>query len=262
MTLLKPPGITFLYLFFLYILAVLLKDSGSFFVAELLRFLVLGATFIVPSVLYIKLKKGRVHWENILITFVILLLLADTSAPLFMIAGLGFATAIAKLFLRIQGHPVINPAVAGLITLYFLGLTTTWWGASFAPRFTQLGISSAMLITLPLGLFIVWKYQKVPTLIATVVGLILTSLILGGRIPWQLLAEGTFAFFLFIMATEPKTTPVIDAREWVYGALLGISLQVWFYFKLPLPYLLNLLILNIGFSLYKFAVLKRTLKKE
>lgn len=256
MRFLKPAEITTLFLFFLYLLAILLKDSTAFFTAELVRFSLITLSFVVPTFFVLKLQQQKIHWDNVLITLLILLLLADTALPPLLAVALGLTTFLFKIFIRIQKHPIFNPAAISLVVLYFFGLTTTWWGVSFSPRFTDLGISSAMLFTLPLGLYIIAKYQKVPTLVATVLGMVGLSLILQATVPYKLLIEGTFAFFLLIMATEPKTTPVIDKQEWVYGLLLGTSLAAWFYFKLPLPYLLNLLILNALFTVFKLLQLK------
>lgn len=257
MRFLKPAEITTLFLFFLYILAVLLKASPDFLYGELLRFLILTVSFVIPTYIFIKFKQHRVGWDNILITLLILLLLADISASLPLMIALGLLTFVFKIFGRIKGRPIFNPAAVSLSILYLFGLTTTWWGVSFSPRITEFGISTAMFITLPLGLYIIKKYQKIPTLIATVVSFIGLSFLLQGSVQVKLLIEGTFAFFLLIMATEPKTTPLIDKQEWVYGVLLGSSLVLWFYFKLPLPYLLNLLVLNVLFSIFKFVQLKR-----
>lgn len=255
MRFLKPAEIITLFLTFLYVLAVLLKGQ-TFYFSEGLRFLALTVSFTLPTVVFMKLKKVHVQWDNILITLLILLLLADPTAPLLLTVALGLLTYLFKIFIRVQHHPVFNPAAISLALLYPFGLTTTWWGVSFSPRFFEIGVSTAMLITLPLGLYLIKRYQKLPTLIATVVSFAVLSFFLQGSLPVKILIEGTFAFFLLIMATEPKTTPVVDKQEWFYGTALGLSLAVWFVYKLPLPYLLNLLVLNILFSIYKFTQLK------
>jgi len=255
MRFLKPAEITTFFLSFLYVLAVLLKDT-TFLSAEVVRLSLLVISFVIPTALFLKFQKIKIQWDNILITLLILLLLADPSAPSLLTVALGLLTFIFKIFIRIQRHPIFNPAVISLSVLYFFGLTTTWWGVSFSPRFFEIGISSAMLITLPLGLYIIKKYQKLPTFFATILSFAALSFFFQGMLPIKMLLEGTFAFFLLIMATEPKTTPVIDKQEWIHGILLGLSLSAWFNFKLPLPYLLNLLILNAMFSLYKFVQLK------
>lgn len=256
MRFLKPSEITTLFLGFLYVLAVLLKGS-SFYSAELTRFFILGASFVIPTLLFMKLKDIKVQWDNIAITLLILLLLADPSAPTLLVVALGLLTFLFKIFIRVQHHPVFNPAAVSLSLLYLFGLTTTWWGVSFSPRFTEFGISAAMLITLPVGLYIIKRYQKIPTLVATTASFLLLGYLLQGSFPITTILEGTFAFFLLLMATEPKTTPLIDAQEWVYGVILGGTLAVWSAFKLPLPYLMNLLILNVLFSIFKFVQLKR-----
>lgn len=253
MRFLKPAEITTLYLGFLYILAVLLKGTPEFYMGELIRAGAILVTFVLPSYLFIRSTGKHVQWDNLLITALLLLMLADPTAPILLTVALGMITTLFKIFIRIQKHPIFNPAAVSLAVLYLFGLTTTWWGVSFAPRFGEFGISSAMLLTLPLGLYIIKRYQKIPTLVATVGGVILGSLLLGGTIPYVLLLEGTFAFFLLIMATEPKTTPVVDFQEWIYGSVLGLSLAAWFSFNWPLPYILNLLILNVLFTVYKYV---------
>jgi len=257
MRFLKPAEITTLYLVFLYVLAVSLKASPEFLMHEAIRFSLIGLGFLAPTLGWLKLKKQHIQWDNILITFLILLILADPTANHILSFALGLGTFVIKEFVRIQRHPLFNPAAVSLSILYFFGLTTTWWGVSFSPRVTDFRISAAMLITLPLGLYIIKRYKKLPTLIATIGSFLIGSLALGQPLPLTILLEGTFAFFLLIMATEPKTTPVVDAEECVYGILLGASLAAWFSFKLPLPYLLNLLILNALFGLYKFIQIKR-----
>lgn len=262
MRFLKPAEITTLFLTFLYVLAVLLKGNSDFVVTELIRILIILLTFVIPSYFLIKFRDKKPMVDNLLITALLLLLLADPTASLFLTVALGLLTTLFKIFIRVQRHPVFNPAAISLAVLYLFGLTTTWWGVSFAPRFTQLGISSAMILTLPLGLYIIKRYQKIPTLISTVAGVVLGSLLLSSYIPLVLLLEGTFAFFLLIMATEPKTTPVIDSQEWVYGSILGLSLAVWFHYNFPLPYILNLLLLNLLFTAYKYVQVKLATRKS
>lgn len=260
MTSLKPASITTLFLGFLYVLAVMVRADVDFVVNEGIRLAVLVVTFVLPSVGLILLKGKKLQWENIVITLLLLLLLVDTQAAVWQLAGLGLITTVCKLFLRSTGNPILNPAAISLAAMSLLGLVTTWWGVSFAPRFTDLGISLAMLFTLPLGLYIVWKYQKIPTLIGTVFGVVVANVALYDVMPYRLLLEGTFAFFLLIMATEPKTTPVVDEEEWVYSVLLGLSLPVWYKYNLPLPYLMNLLVANVLFAAYKdvkLALVKR-----
>jgi Na+-transporting NADH:ubiquinone oxidoreductase subunit NqrB len=259
---LKPVPTTATYLLILYMFVLFLNRDLEFVLSEALRALALGMGFIVPHYFLIKVQDEKVRWGNLWITFFILLLLADTHAPMILMFALGLVTFFGKYLLRWRNSPVFNPAVFGLVVLSLADLVTTWWGVSFSPRFTPFGISIAMFLTLPIGLFIIWRYQKIPTLIATVISFILASLLLTGNFPARQLLEGTFAFFLLIMATEPKTTPVVDVQEWIFGFVLGASLVVSFVWKLPLPYLLNLMVLNLIFVAYKYLQVRSNLLKE
>lgn len=249
---LRPAEITAFALFFLYALAVALKASVPFFQAEVLRFCSIALGMLLPFIIQKKILKQRISVENGAITLAILLLLADTTTVFWQGFALGAVTVAAKSLIRVNKVPVFNPAALSLWLFSFVGVATTWWGVSFAPRFTSLELSSALLYLVPVGLYIVWKYQKIPTMVATVVAASLSFLVLTGGVPVRLFFDGTFLFFLWIMATEPKTTPLLDKHEWVYGVLLGASVAVWLVWQLPLPYLSNLLLLNAAFSLYKW----------
>lgn len=248
----KPIVVLITYLFILYILAVLLNGSSGFVYSELVRSSALFFSFVGSYTLIQIVRSKPLQWANVLITFFILVLLADNGAALWQMFLLGLVTTVFKLFVRIQNHPLINPAVISLVLMSILGLVTTWWGVSFSPRFTSLDISVAMVLTAPIGLYVTWKYKELPTFIATILSFAAGMVVLTAQFPARLLLEGTFMFFLLIMATEPKTTPLMDNQEWLFGALLGFSLVASFVYNLPLPYLLNLLVLNIGFSLWKY----------
>lgn len=257
----KPIVVLIAYLFILYILAVLLNGSSGFVYQELVRSSALFLGF-VGSYMGVQVFRGKpLQWANVLITFFILILLADSNATVWQMFLLGLITTIFKLFVRIQNHPLINPAVISLVVMSSLGLVATWWGVSFSPRFTEIGISSAMALTFPVGLYIAWKYQELPTFVATTLSFAVGMILLTGAFPWRLLFEGTFMFFLLIMATEPKTTPLMDNQEWLFGILLGSSLVASFVYNLPLPFLLNLLVLNIGFTVWKYYGYKKLMAK-
>jgi len=118
-------------------------------------------------------------------------------------------------------------------------------------------MSLAMGLTLPVGLLLIWMYKKIPTLIGVTVAFAGTYFLLAGRIPMVTIFEGTFAFFLMFMATEPKTTPLVDWQEWIYGLLLGGLLALMFIQKWTgAPYLVSLLAMNVIFSGYKWVQLR------
>lgn len=244
-----PLLITEFYLTALYALALTVKYSQVLAIHELGRIVAVALGLSLP---YLIVKKQPPKLANIIITGLILLLLADQKTSWLLMFALGLLTTLVKTFIRSQHLPVFNPAAAGLFITSLFGINTTWWGVSFAPRLPLFSISLAMFLTLPAGLFIIWSYKKLPTLISVVSLFSLGYWWWAGRPPLAILLEGTFAFFLFIMATEPRTTPVIDKQEWVYGSLLGLILAFLFTHRLvSSSHLISLLALNLSFSIYR-----------
>lgn len=249
----QPTTITMLGLWLLYGLAVYFRVESL--ETEIWRIAAIGAGLMIPH-LGLRLFKIKATIQNLLITLAILLLLADQEGSLFLLLLLGVMVTLLKTVVRLYHQPVVNPAAAGLFAMTFLGLPSTWWGVSFSPRLSFYGISVAMLITLPLGLWIIYKYKKWPTLIAVPLVFGVSYFLLKGTVPMRILLEGTFAFFLLIMATEPKTTPLIDWQEWVYGGLLGLLLAILFTSGTSNAYLRALLSLNVLFAGYKWLQLR------
>lgn len=245
----SPPLVIEFYLAALYGLALTVKYSQGLAVSELGRIIAVAIGLGLP---YLIIKGRSPRLVNIVITGLILLLLADQKTPWPFMIGLGLLTTTIKTFIRSQHLPIFNPAAAGLFSASFLGITTTWWGVNFSPRLPLFSISVAMLLTLPVGLFIFWTYKRLPTLISVVALFTLGYWWWAGRPSFTILLEGTFAFFLFIMAMEPRTTPVIDKQEWVYGSILGIILAFLFTHRLVTSsHLISLLTLNLLFSIYR-----------
>ncbi len=246
----------------LYALAVFLRSSETGFLEnEIVRLGALGTGFLLPHILGMFLWQSKPKVENLLITVVLLLLLADPQSSFFGMLILGLLTALIKTVVRVAHQPLFNPAAAGLLAASWVGVLTTWWGVSFSPRLPIFNISIAMLLTLPLGIYVIARYKKWPTLVSVPMSLLIVYFLQTGRLPLVTILEGTFAFFLLVMATEPRTTPVIDWQEWIFGVLLGVLLAVLFVHRVAGdPYLVALLIVNFFFGVFKFVQLKLALR--
>ena len=252
----KPILLTAVYLLSLYGLAVFIRLGGGY-ERELWRVGSLVGGFLIPHLLVFAAFGAKPRIGNLVITVMILVLLADVDAKPGLMVGLGLVTALIKTLVRFKGQPMFNPAAVGLMVMTLLGLSTTWWGVSFAPRLPVFNMSVAMLLTLPVGLWLVWVYKKMPTLVGVSVAFAGIYMILAGRLPLTIMFEGTFGFFLLLMATEPKTSPVIDWHEWVYGLILGGMLAVMMINRWGgSPYLSSLLIMNLLYSSYKWIQFK------
>lgn len=256
-----PTWKTCWFLVSLYFLALYFRAEPGILSAEASRAVAVSLGLFAPHLLVWLISHRQPKLENLLITALILLLLADPQTSPLNMLFLGFTTALIKTVIRYQGLPVFNPAAAGLLLASLWGVTTTWWGVSFAPRLPVFNMSIALLLTLPVGLYLLFLYKKLPTLISVPLATLFVYFWLTGDWPLVTLLEGTFAFFLLIMATEPHTTPLIDYQEWIYGLLLGTILALFFVFRLVgEPYLLALLILNGLFAAFRASNLLFTRK--
>lgn len=253
----SPLTITTILLGSLYLLAVGLRATPEFIYTEFQRVVVLIVSFILPILLMGKVLEFRPSRANLATTTLILLLLADPSATLLQMTILGLVTFLIKTILRFEHQPIINPAAAGLLVATYLEIPVSWWGASFSPRLPFFSVSITSLLIIPVGIYLILLYKKLPTLIGVPASLLVVYLLLTRNSPLITMLEGTFAFFLLVMATEPRTTPLIDKQEWLYALLLGSLLGYLFVNRIfPDPYLASLLLMNLAFTLFKFVQLK------
>jgi len=240
-----PLQTTALYLSLLAFLAVVLKFDTQFLVVQTLRFLVLLVAVGVPS--FVQHRQAALKYPfvlNRLITILILFLLIDESAPLWITFVVGLATALVKHFVRLNRLPVFNPAAVGVVLAAANGVFDTWWGVSFSPRITDYWLSSALLLTLPFGMYVAYKYKKLPISLSFFGVLALLSTLMQESVPILMLFEGTVIFFALVMATEPKTSPTQRNQQLIFGVSLAILSSAFIRFHVISPYAFALIILN------------------
>lgn len=252
-SLLRPQNILRFYLAILYIGALISARDLEFAVQSFLLFLAVSLGYFLPYL--VQKARGipsRMRLENASITVFILTLLLEQRVGLVWAVLLGLVTALIKMKFRFQGKPILNPAAAGLAVLTIFGMSATWWGVSFAPRFSELFISVAAFVTLPVAGYVAHKYHKLPIALALFGSFALASLVLFGSIPWIILLEGTLLFFALVMAVEPLTTPVVRNEQLAYGTSIGALLALFLWQSWLLPYCGPLLIVNAGYALYRW----------
>jgi len=257
-SLLRPQNILRFYLAILYIGALLSARDLEFAVQSFLLFLAVNLGYFLPYL--VQKARGipsRMRLENASITIFILTLLMEQRIGLVWAFVLGLVTALIKMNLRFQGKPILNPAAAGLAVVTIFGMSATWWGVSFAPRFSELFISVAAFLTVPVAGYVANKYHKLPIAAALLVSFALASLVFMGSIPWVILLEGTLLFFALVMAVEPLTTPVLRNEQLVYGTSIGLFLALFLWQSWLLPYCGPLLLVNAGYALYRFGKQKQ-----
>lgn len=241
------------------------KVDPLFWLQQALRFALLWTPGWLMYQGFLRTKLIRAtRWEHRLITCLILYLLFDPMFPLWVFGLLSVVTEGLQRFLRLPTGPIANPAAFAALLMSFLGHFPTWWGANFGPRLEIIpgGMSMVMFLTVPVAGYVAHKYKKLAIIAPAVVMFAITYLGLLRLNPLGLLLEGTFAFFLLVMAVEPKTSPAVQNQQLVYGGAVGLAVGLFmaaafegFWIE---PYLAGLVLCNILFNLYKNKMFLRT----
>lgn len=211
----------------------LLLVGGGFCIRFLIR------TFIEPTLV--------TRFEHRLITTLILFLLFDSLLPWWVFLLLGAITELSQYFLRTPMGPVFNPAALGGLLVAFLGYFPSWWGVNPVPRISLFGAEISVLawITALGAAYVVYRYRKLPVAGSALVALGLSYALLFQTNPTYILLEGTLLFFIFVMISEPKTSPVVKRDQYIYGALAGILFSVGLYFHFVEASFIALLVANL-----------------
>lgn len=230
----------------------------QFWLQQCLHFalLILPGWLMYQVLLRFKVIRST-RWEHRLITSLILFLLFDPIFPTWVFLALGMITEPVQRFLRVPTGPLANPAALSALALSLVGQFPTWWGTNFGTRIDIIpgGMSLVMLLTVPLAGYVAHKYKKLDIIAPAVIMFSLGYLLFIRSNPLALVLEGTFAFFLLIMAVEPKTSPAIQKQQWVYGGAVGLLVALFLYAGLQSiwiePYVAALVLCNIVFNLYR-----------
>lgn len=267
----SPIRILLLYLSFLSVWATYNWDGLDItnWVSQLTHF----GLIVVPGLLiYNILLKGNfvkpTRWEHRAITALILFLLFDPLFPWWVFLAAGLITEVVQRFVRLPTGPIVNPAALGALALGLIGQFPTWWGVNFGPRFEFIpgNMSLVMLLTTIVAGYVAWKYKKLPIVAFATLSFSVAYAIIFQANPVPILVDGTFAFFLLVMAVEPKTSPAIQRQQVTYGVVLGILLGLFLRAAYTgawiEPYTTALVLSNILFNGYKNKMfLQNRLKK-
>lgn len=263
---LQPIRILLLYLIVLTILGTI---SWSRFDSQVLGQITLEAVMLFGGYsfihfLLVRSKRIQVtRWEHQAITCLILLLLFEPGLPWYSYMIIGALAEVLQRVFRLVTGPLANPAALAIVAIALVGLLyqwtgfmgwyPLWWGVSFAPRLPIIdgGVSAAALLTIPIAGWVAHKYKKLWIVAAAVATLIPACLFVLGRSPLFILLEGTFAFFLLVMAIEPKTSPILRNQQLLYGALLSTLVVIGIKFGWYEAYTMSLVIVNVVFNLWK-----------
>lgn len=167
-------------------------------------------TFLKRRVLFLPLGA--------IVTGLIVGLVIDPQSGWFQIASVAVIAMAVKVFVRISGRQVFNPAAAGFFVAGVLwGGGFGWWGISFQ-RPTLLNpwsIVAFSVLLLP-ALISFYRLRRVGSGVAF---LVTDALLIGAR---QTFLNPTTLFFATVMLPEPMTSPVRPRSQVLYGITIAI----------------------------------------
>jgi hypothetical protein len=230
---------------------------------EIKPFIHLGATAGVSWLAWWGLskftKKNPNLWNTLITGFILFLVLHYEQIYYSLMATL-IALGL-KFFGEYKRHPVINPAVFGILAVIIIArllgnidVFASWWGVNLAGPWS-------------FGLMILWilfglrPWHKWPTVFTFLISNALFFWVLNqnfGLTEYEwielkfIFTDATIYFFAAILLIDPKTSPKKLSAQITYAvtaALLYTSLL-----RLGFPYfeLLTLAIVNLGYFLGKF----------
>ena len=197
-------------------------------------------------------SKHKLIW-NTIITSLIIFLVLDYGSELVDVVYPLVATFVAitlKFFWGWKGSPVINPSVAGMLIMAgivallptFENAFISWWGASFQ-GWVSLSVVLAWIV---LGLR---KWRKWP-LVASFLAAHAVILVLRGMETETIrfiFADSTIYFLAAAMLIDPKTSPINNRQQMIYGLLAALMLNSLMHANAPHAELFAIATANIGY---------------
>ena len=160
--------------------------------------------------------------------------------PLFIPLIASAVAIISKHILKYKVYHVFNPAAFGLLTSFLLfSKFDSWW--------------AAVPYLMPFLVIIAWKIGK----LWIAIPFLLTFVFLGSytnNLKFQNIADVLSLpyYFAFIMAVEPKTTPISRNQQIAFGISLAVLIVLLsFVVRIPYAILISLLALNFIYFLYR-----------
>ena len=232
-------------------------------------YLVVFAVGGVFEGLFAVIRKHEIN-EGFLVTGFLIPLTMPPTVPLWMLAiATIFGVVIGKEIFGGTGYNIFNPALTARAFLFFAypskmsgnipwiypadGLSKatplleassnlqpsySWSDMFFGFVPGSLGETSTLAILIGAFVLIITKIGSWRTMVATTLGMILTSLLLNqiGKIdgtgpmldikPMYHFVMGSFAFGMVFMATDPVSSAQTNTGRWYYGLLIGFMVVI------------------------------------
>jgi Na+-translocating ferredoxin:NAD+ oxidoreductase RnfD subunit len=178
------------------------------------------------DVAILRRMKGRwVFPSGALLTGLIVAMILNPHSPWYVVTVTSIVGVVSKYIARGHTANVFNPAALALVaTFYVFHTAQSWWGA--LPELP----SSAVVLLLVTGLFITYKVNKLPAVLAFlgVYYLLATTAAFAGNPAWfagLYRAPDVHAalYFAFFMVTDPPTSPPKHRDQVIFGAITAAA---------------------------------------
>ncbi len=191
----------------------------------LINFFVSIAAAYIANYLFSKIFKAATNIESVFITALILVLIMPVEFPqdTTFIALASVLAMASKYFLAVNKRHIFNPAVFGATIMFFVsGQVASWWiGTPIMLPFVFLG--GIFLLRKIRREQLVFNFLLAYLLIIAAASIIRTGSLLSIIFAWQLsIIDSALLFFMFVMLTEPLTSPATKKLQKYYGYIVAL----------------------------------------
>jgi len=222
------------------------KDRNIMFLLTT-GFAVFLAIGVESSVLYFSTKAIKLTSSSVITGLIIGFVLSSDQEWWKFLVACGLAI-ISKHLITFKKKHVFNPAAFGIfLTLILFSASTQWKGTYL------------WYILLPCGIYFAQRLGKLRIIISyflVALALFTTQAIIQ-RAPLVNVLGYLSYFYIFVMAIEPKTSPVKSSEQIIFGA--GMAILIFMLTESGVKFdveLFSLLVLNIGILFINRVTLK------
>ncbi|MEM0129193.1 MAG: RnfABCDGE type electron transport complex subunit D [Thermoplasmata archaeon] len=184
---------------------------------------VLPATAALLDLTYARIRFPTLRVpDSALATGVIVAVVLPPTVSL-PLAGMAIVVAISiKHIVRVWGHPLVNPAVAGILFAALLGVPPAWW-ASISPELV-VALGVALLLWVPRAWRLTVPFLAVYAGLAILTKVLFAS-VAGGLPPPGVLVltavDPAILFFAFFMVSEPQAAVSDPGAQPLYATVVA-----------------------------------------
>jgi enediyne biosynthesis protein E5 len=196
------------------------KDKDIFFLAAMIIALI--SSLISESIIILIKKRVFEVTESSIITGLIIGFVLSSNIPWWITIVASLLAVLSKYSIRFKSKHIFNPAAFGVFMAVIIFQVSTQWRGTYL-----------WYLLMPAGIYFVYKIRKMEIIAGyTIVFLVLYGIqAFWQKTPlWNIFGYLSY-FYIFIMAIEPKTTPMKPIGKYVFGG--GIAALIFIFNQLP-----------------------------